>query len=351
MKNTTKLVGLMCCLTWNLSHAQPEPEEHLFYEEYTVENRINYLIPAATNVEALTEWDWIAMNPIKETLKSTSTINRDFERSSIVEYISSDRHNEWDEEPGKLVITSEKSTLYNKEGSEISELPHSEAYLDLESSIKQGLIEEGFTPMLPFPEFSSLPVEELENEGYYVEETPQGYRIFGDSEEYIYNAQEKTRIYNHTVEEFGSPYYIYEAFNTSSQGYLIPAYQRSMTRINSLNGACLVKIESAAYRDYQIYFDPSTVKTQETGNEMASDFNIYPNPASESIQIEYVGNDPSSEDYSIRIANQTGETLLEQAGLSPSVVEDIDISSIPDGYYIIHFHIDDQPLTKNLFKN
>lgn len=339
-----------CIMLLSIS-AGAQTGDTLFYEDYHLTEKTRYLIPDTVDLSSLSEWDWIKMKPVAIVTKHTTWIGEDFSRHSSIEYTGPANSTNGTTGPSQLVISPIESVMYDGGGTEISALPHSEEYLRVEDTIKKNLIEYGFNPLKPFPPFSELNTAEIEAEGLFVEELLDGaYRIFDASVSYTFNPDENLRVSLHYLEKYDGPYFKLEKFTKSPQGYLMPKLIRTKQREYTLDGRCIIKTRTQSYQDYQAYYKPEMVYDANSENQVASEFSLFPNPASDHFEIQYTGSNYLATDYEVTLTNQMGETVLQQ-DLNTSTGEYLDISGLPDGYYIIHFNIASQTFHKNLFKN
>lgn len=334
--------------------AQPSsmPDGSLFFEEYTVDEQVRYLIPDTTEIDALTEWDWIEMKPINEVRKHLKLINLDLEITEEIEIIQNRENESWEHDIGWITVGKENTVVENQSGEQITSLPHSDKYLANLNTIKQTITQRGLTPPLPFPVYEELPLEELQNEGFSVSETSGGYTISDGYKEVTINPDEQTSVTQLLGLEYEVPYYSYEAFQISSQGYRVRTFKKTKTRLLSENGWCVVRVTTEAFLNHELYYDQEMIFEEEEGEGIASDFILYPIPTDSDFHIEYTGTTYSNTDYSIAVITPLGETLYQQESLNTGTAELINISALQDGHYLIQFTMaDGVEFVKNLFKN
>jgi hypothetical protein len=84
-------------------------------------------------------------------------------------------------------------------------------------------------------------------------------------------------------------------------------------------------------RAYQIRVNPKPTSIITEKSISQSDFNIYPNPASETLNIIYQGKNLKQELY---LMNSFGQ-MIKSMTLKPGEKEEIDISNLPNGLYLI----------------
>jgi|GEM_PF-3604696 len=78
------------------------------------------------------------------------------------------------------------------------------------------------------------------------------------------------------------------------------------------------------------------VNVEENENKIAQEFKIFPNPASDYIEIKLSESLKLSESYNIKIYNTYGQCVLSvEAGTEPVPTERIDISHLPIGIYFV----------------
>lgn len=334
-----------------LAQDLPEPETTLFYDSHLVNEQVEYLLPDKTSAEDMTEWDWVEMQPHKEITREISYVGENFERYSYIKILQTDRGNKWDYKLDSMVINPDASIIYDAEGAIISKMPHSETYLTTESKTREMMMNEGLSPALPFPSYEELSVEDIQNEGYHIEETENGYHIWNDFEEIFVNPSENIRVYQLLKEEYDIPYYVYESFEKSSQGYLYPVFKETMTKTLSKNGHCIVKLANEAFSDYELYYDPAVISNDREEPSVYSDFSIFPNPADDHIEITYTGEEFPSTSYQVQMTNHLNEVVLDRDNLNTANVEQIDLSGLPGGFYILRFSIAGYVFSKKIFKN
>jgi len=140
-------------------------------------------------------------------------------------------------------------------------------------------------------------------------------------------------------------------FTVPSDAQLGTTRMRVTMKYNAAATAC----ESFSYgevEDYTInvttagtYASTSFTDATELGNEMPTDINVYPNPASDIITVAVENGKRVS---TINIYNMIG-SIMKVVELNGNQKE-IDISELPAGSYIISVEDEKEPLTKQIIK-
>ncbi len=352
-----KMIMVLAVLAAMLLHSDPaqaqnfiDEDNALFWERYQVEESTSYLIPDTTQMDELTEWDWVEMEPRKDRRHHQSQMDGYLTRSERIDVLEQVPLEDWERKIGYLLIDGEAVTTYDELGALISHLPHSEYYLALEDTLTQAIAADGLQPMLPFPVYEDLPFDDLQDQGFFTEPTENGYRIWNDLLSITIDPVNHIRTTKIEDAEFDQPFYALEAYSLSEQGYLMPAFQEIQTKTLSRKGQCLVKVETEVYQDYQMYYDPAILFYEESSGP-EENFTIFPNPTSGEFEIEYTGSQQVETPYELSITNQMGTEVQQESGLNTGDLELIDISALPDGFYVLHFYLDNQQFSKTLFKN
>lgn len=98
---------------------------------------------------------------------------------------------------------------------------------------------------------------------------------------------------------------------------------------------------------WEIYYEAENVGISEN-DEIFNNLTIYPNPASEQLNISFVS--PKSEQVEVSIVNMTG-VMVYSGNLTPRFTafsETIDISALSKGVYILRLHSDEKELVKKI---
>ncbi|WP_417601155.1 hypothetical protein [Owenweeksia hongkongensis] len=213
------------------------------------------------------------------------------------------------------------------------------------------IIEDGLSPMLPFPLFEDLPIEELQNGGYEVSYSNQSYTISTSdgSHQIFIDPIENLRVYQNFDNVVDEPYYSLESFVTTTQGYLRLGLSKSKVRRLSRKGKCLVEVRTESYSGYQLFYDEAIITEQEINLE--DDFAMFPNPVSSVLEMTYSGTEYENSDINFIILDQYGTEYINTS-INPASVMYVDVNALTAGLYIARFIMPDgNQFTKNLIKN
>jgi len=109
-------------------------------------------------------------------------------------------------------------------------------------------------------------------------------------------------------------------------------------------------ISTSGITDTVCYYTTAGSGTSEPGEGSLSDLLLYPNPASEELQVEFVTD--GSTTVRISLINQIGQEMLGRtidAGVPGTIRETIDVSGLPAGLYFASLHCDcGKQLTRKL---
>ncbi|WP_417592297.1 hypothetical protein [Owenweeksia hongkongensis] len=325
--------------------------ENLFYEKYTVQEDVYYLLPDSTSHKDMTEWDWIDMEPRHEIRTHEKAISPTWLKTERIDIDSLSPIESWEKPMGHIIIDNLGAQVYSLEGNLISDLPHSEFYLANEDTLMDAIIEDGLSPMLPFPLFEDLPIEELQNGGYEVSYSNQSYTISTSdgSHQIFIDPIENLRVYQNFDNVVDEPYYSLESFVTTTQGYLRLGLSKSKVRRLSRKGKCLVEVRTESYSGYQLFYDEAIITEQEINLE--DDFAMFPNPVSSVLEMTYSGTEYENSDINFIILDQYGTEYINTS-INPASVMYVDVNALTAGLYIARFIMPDgNQFTKNLIKN
>ncbi|WP_417601153.1 hypothetical protein [Owenweeksia hongkongensis] len=98
--------------------------ENLFYEKYTVQEDVYYLLPDSTSHKDMTEWDWIDMEPRHEIRTHEKAISPTWLKTERIDIDSLSPIESWEKPMGHIIIDNLGAKVYSLEGNLISDLPH-----------------------------------------------------------------------------------------------------------------------------------------------------------------------------------------------------------------------------------
>ncbi|MEQ9261822.1 MAG: T9SS type A sorting domain-containing protein [Owenweeksia sp.] len=326
-------------------------QEQYFYSDLTIHEKVDFLLPDTVYTDSLTEWDWIETQPYTEKLRMQNVTNHNLERFSRITTLYTDRGNDWDYAVDYVFVSPDSSLMYGPGGEVLSALPHGSVYKAEQDSLQQKLIENGLFPTLPFPAYNELPLNDLQEAGFQVQQNAEGYRIWNAYEESFVNPAEHTVNTRSLQEVYDQPYHTYKSYQLTSQGYLAPVLKMSFTRLLSEKGHCIIKRKVKSYSNQQLYYDPALVYETQPYESVAQDFNVFPNPVQDYMKIQYTGTDYTNNDYTVEVINGSNVTVAQYTSLNTSLVENLASGAIDPGFYTLRFTLNQMVFTKKILKN
>jgi hypothetical protein len=291
--------------------------------------RTTNVVHLADDLSSLTTLDKIRLKNYRDTVLIESFTSEHGERARRINHLSTPTFfASWMPKPAITIIDQHGASIYNTDGDLIQSMQHSEEYLRLKALSNGERLQE-------FPVVSSADLSAVSNAGGVVNTMSNGaIKISTATNEFIYDP-----LNNYLERKAFNPDGSLK-FSSARQYTFIPDIGYVITqlvekrKITLPSGACAEQIEIKTFSNYAIDNGsppPLPIQQPSSQNEL-QDFEVFPNPSQDYVQLQRSGNHLDMNTLTIRIYSATGRAVTSNVNFGERRIY---ITDLPSGLYFV----------------
>lgn len=327
--------------------------------EYDLVIETNYVLPEGLDVTTLAPLDASRLRRKSKSYHVKKEIGTNGKPISTISNITDSQLESWMPTISKIEYDETGSRIYGASGNLIQQGTYSSRELAMQELLDVDPTQFGKFRLLKQP--NSQEILAMQNEGVEVSIISNTeIRIRKGDSEVIQNLDRLSvdrRWYENGKVKFRKQS---KYFPTLEGLYMIPDYDIQRKQMTLPSGACVEEVTRKFYQNYRINGQnpavPSMENIQLEGSKRShslkkveSQINIFPNPATNEIQVKLVGT-PNLEPIDLEVINVLGQVVDSQIlDASDSLIR-IDIKDLPKGTYFIQLTQGDTKWSKRFVK-
>jgi hypothetical protein len=338
IKHTSLLTfGLLLCVVTVSSQGLqvPDYEEKLTYTEFETD----YYVLDQKDLDKVSLADKVKFKEIKYEREYEKYLNDLNHRTTIIRHISSENiYEDWMIEPEIVLIDKDGVALLSSDGRELNRIEHTPVYLKMLPEHENGLF-----PRYEVPNAQQL--RQMKEAGFEVVDLGDGFiQITNQSVQNIFN-EEKLYIERNKLNQDGEVMYSLKTeFMRLPDGALVIQKIRESKVVTLNNNIRAEHVYLRLYSNYE-FEDKNVIVSSETSKE---ELNIHLNSDHSQVVLDY---EPLSKNVtSYYTIYSTNGRLMKAYSIENSGINQIDISDLIPGVYIIRVQNGDKTIAKKFIK-